>query len=311
MTFIFSLDLIICFKVPKIARRSFQAHPNDINSMAFSYTGNFLVTGGTDKAIKVWDGYGLQHKVNLLGPDKAVMYIEFSHSEEYVAASCSDGSTWIWANFNRVHKCLRGHQGKVYAAKLLGNDDKLITGSEDKTIKIWDIQQRTCIRTISCKSSCNDIGISKDGCMMFTAHTDHTVRVWDTKSGECISEIESVHTDRITSLSISPDGCQILTNSRDNTLKIISTFTYEIESTLKHDNYRNGLPWNRACWSPDGRLAAAGSHDGTIMTWEAHSSTLLSTIKGTQKSTVSQVAWNPSGIHVVSSDRTGYISYWS
>jgi WD40 repeat protein len=279
--------------------------------MAFSPSGNYLVTGGTDRTVKVWDGYGLQQKGNLTGPEKAVMYVEFSRSEDFVVAGCSDGSTWIWANFLRVHKCLRGHQGKVFSAKLLGSEDKLITCSDDKTIKIWDIQQRTCIKSISCKSSPNDIGISKDGCMLYSAHTDCCVRVWDSKNGECIYEIGNIHTDRITSLSVSPDGCQILTNSRDNSLKVISTFTYEVEATMRHDGYRNGLPWARACWSPDGRLVAAGAQSGAIFVWEAASAALQSSLSGTQRSCISQIAWNPSGIHVVSSDRTGYISFWS
>jgi len=123
------------------------------------------------------------------------------------------------------------------------------------------------------------------------------------KTGECISEIDGIHTDRITSISLSPDGCNILTNSRDNSLKVISTYTNEVESTLRHEGYRNGLPWARACWSPDGRLVAAGSQTGVIYVWEGHTANLQSTVAGTQKSCISQIAWNPSGIHVVSSDR--------
>lgn len=39
---------------------------------------------------------------------------------------------------------LTGHSGKVMAAKFLGEPTKVITGSHDRTLKIWDLRSRMC-----------------------------------------------------------------------------------------------------------------------------------------------------------------------
>lgn len=39
---------------------------------------------------------------------------------------------------------LTGHSGKVMAAKFLGEHTKVITGSHDRTLKVWDLRSKTC-----------------------------------------------------------------------------------------------------------------------------------------------------------------------
>lgn len=46
---------------------------------------------------------------------------------------------------------LTGHSGKVMAAKFLGEATKVVTGSHDRTLKIWDLRSRACeYRTLCC-----------------------------------------------------------------------------------------------------------------------------------------------------------------
>ena len=60
--------------------------------------------------------------------------------------------------FNVVFVCwclhlqhtLTGHSGKVLAAKFLGEPQKVVSGSHDRTLKIWDLRNKACEFAISC-----------------------------------------------------------------------------------------------------------------------------------------------------------------
>ena len=70
------------------------------------------------------------------------------------------------------------------------NQLQLVTGSHDKTIKVWDINQMKSIMTLEG----HDRGIwsvvyDNSGAMMATASPDTKVKLWDTKSGKCIQTL--------------------------------------------------------------------------------------------------------------------------
>ena len=54
-----------------------------------------------------------------------------------------------------------GHSGKVMSARFLGDSTKVVSGSHDRTLKLWDLRSKACIRTIFAGSSCNDLVTSE------------------------------------------------------------------------------------------------------------------------------------------------------
>jgi autophagy-related protein 16 len=299
--------------LPKSSKKSFQVHAGEVNSIAFSATGAIFATAGSDKTVKIWDTYTLTTKQTLLGPERTVMQVAFNNSttDEHVLAASHDNATRVWSlALGRVQHCLLGHLSKVYTAQFTYENDKIVTGSHDRTIKVWDLQKRFCLRTIYCFSSCNDLCLSRESSMIISGHLDHNLRFWDIKNGDCIKELGDIHSGQITGVILSPDGQTVLTSSRDNTLKIIDIRTYDVLQVFSHEGYRNGLNWTRSCFSPDGRYVASGSADGAVYVWDASTTNIEQVLKGAHKTFVTQVAWNPSGHGLASVDRAGYISLW-
>jgi autophagy-related protein 16 len=182
------------------------------------------------------------------------MYVAFSANEELVLGAGSDNATRVWSIEQcRLRVCflsilarrdhrsyvlsllqhsLTGHTGKIYAAEFTSDSQRVVSGSHDRTLKLWDLSRGYCTRTIFCFSSCNDLALNSTSSVIASAHFDGSVRLWDARQGEVIREL-NVHQKPITSCCMAPSGRAILTLSRDNTLKLTDIRTFETIQTFK------------------------------------------------------------------------------
>jgi autophagy-related protein 16 len=283
----------------------------ELNCVAYNPTGLILASAGVDKAIRLYDTSTISVKSTLQGATQSVMVTAFSADENLVLGSSNDNSTRIWhLPTQRLRHTLNGHTSKVYAGCFSSDSSKALTGSHDRTIKIWDLVRGYVLRTIMCSSSCNAICMNVDSTLAFSGHFDSNLRIWELKNGTLVTELSGIHTDQITSVSINQDSTAILTSSRDNSLKLIDITTHEVIQSYKHDEYRNGANWAKACLSPDGSYVAAGSADGQVFIWDAKSGKHHSTLKG-HKDIVTCVAWNPQNNgSIASCDKSGAVFFW-
>eukprot|EP01133_Synstelium_polycarpum_P007990 gene7990-9385_t len=289
------------------------AHQSEVYCVDFNSNGHLLASGSSDKSVKLWDAFSCTLKTTLLGASQSIMSVQFSPNDEHILGTSNDNSARLWnVELGRLRHTLTGHIGKVYTGKFMLGSDKVVTGSHDRTIKLWDLQKGYCNRTIFCFSSCNDLVSLSSGSMVASGHVDHSVRFWDTNSGEPVHVLTGVHEGQITSISQSVDPNQILTNSRDHSLKIIDVRTYETVRTFKDQDYRNGLNWSRASWSPDGKYIAAGSIDGSICVWNAYTGKTEKIVSKVHNagSSICCCAWNPLGLSFVSGDKDKNMVQW-
>jgi autophagy-related protein 16 len=276
--------------IPKTLKRTLIAHEGEVNTLAYSSTGLNLCSGGQDKIVKIWDTPTNVLKVSLTGCTQSVTSVayDWANPNDYVIASSNDNAARVWtltSGINRIRHTLTGHLSRVSQALFTLDNSKAITGSHDRTIKVWDLQRGYCIRTIFCFSSCNSVCLTYDGLVIVSGHLDSQLRFWDVKTGDSIKTLETLHTQQITHVALSPDGHSILTTSRDNCLKLVDSRTYtEIQTfkysclnfclfvlcsffidhsscllntchstpdLIRHENYRTGVNWVKSCFRYD------------------------------------------------------------
>lgn len=241
------------------------------------------------------------------------MIVGFSPDDQYILGSSNDNSTRLWLQKSqRVRHTLNGHTSKIFASAFTSDSQNVITGSHDRSIKVWDLAKGNCLKTIFCYSSCNTLCLNSNGNMICSGHFDSTLRLWDIKTGDSVGELTNIHSGQITSVCPVPDsyGNIVLTNSRDNTLKLVDIGTQKIIQTFKHENYVNPSNWAKATISPDGKFVAAGSNDGNIYIWDASNGKLEKILEG-HKDIVNCVVWNPLNMsQMVSCDKSGTIILW-
>jgi autophagy-related protein 16 len=127
-------------------------------------------------------------------------------------------------NFLNLKHTLTGHTNKVLVGKFFGAM-KIVTGSYDRTLKIWDLMQKACkspvmllvnktktinlfvakgIKTLFAGSSCND-AVAFDSQCIISGHLDKKIRFWDVRADPTQSEI--LLQGKVTSLDISASEC--------------------------------------------------------------------------------------------------------
>ncbi|XP_036622651.1 autophagy-related protein 16-1 isoform X4 [Trichosurus vulpecula] len=253
-------------RVPTTAVYVFDAHDGEVNAVQFSPGSRLLATGGMDRRVRLWEVFGdkCEAKGSLSGSNAGITSIEFDSAGSYLLAASNDFASRIWTvDDNRLRHTLTGHSGKVLSAKFLLDNARIVSGSHDRTLKLWDLRSKVCIKTVFAGSSCNDI-VCTEQCVM-SGHFDKKIRFWDIRSESIVRELELL--GKITALDLNPERTDLLSCSRDDLLKIIDLRVNAVKQTFSAPGFKCGSDWTRVVFSPDGSYVAAGSAEGSLYIW--------------------------------------------
>ena len=165
---------------------------------------------------------------------------------------------------NRLDDSQILHTSLVLSLVISPNGKILISGSEDKTIRLWSLPDGNHIKTLRghTEAVCC-LKMSPEGQILVSSSYDKTIRLWSHPDGTFIKTLIG-HTDAVNSLAISPDGRILASGSQDNTIRLWNfpdgTF---IKALTGHTDAVYSL-----VISPDGKTLASGSQDNTIRLWK-------------------------------------------
>ncbi len=112
---------------------------------------------------------------------------------------------------------LSGHTSSVYCMAVLP-DGRIISGSNDKTLRVWDAESGQCLNTLSGHTSyVSCVAVLPDG-RIISGSNDETLRVWDTESGQCLKTLNG-YSGPVYCVAVLPDG-RIISGSYDKTLRV-------------------------------------------------------------------------------------------
>lgn len=298
--------------LPKEMAYSFEAHDGEVNALNWDHRAETLYSGGGDRKVKLWQiGVIQQTCLNTLtGSNASITSID--HNEEFLVASSNDYASRVWSKANtKFCRTFTGHSNKVYAVKFLRCSNNVISGSADRTLKIWDINKHTCMRTIFASSTAHDlVNIDCDGPSIASAHYDKKIRFWDTRIDGTANDIQLQGI--ITSLDVSSDDRYILTSVRDDSLKCLDLRMNQVIRDYVADGFKIGSNWTRAKFSPDDRFVACGANDGSVYIWDFLTAKLERTLPSRAHSNqpVLAVEWGPEAQLFLSADRNKKIVVW-
>ncbi|KAF5331511.1 hypothetical protein D9758_018596 [Tetrapyrgos nigripes] len=113
----------------------------------------------------------------------------------------------------------KGHEDWVQSVAFSPDGARIVSGSRDFTVRIWDAQTGTAIGEPlqGHEHRVQSVAFSPDGARIVSGSHDSTVRIWDAQTGTAIGEPLQGHEGLVQSVAFSPDGAMIVSGSDDRT----------------------------------------------------------------------------------------------
>jgi WD40 repeat protein len=151
----------------------------------------------------------------------------------------------------------------VYSVALSADGRLALSGSWDKTLRLWNVANGHCIRTLKGHTHyVYSVALSADGRLALSGSHDKTLRIWDVANARCIRTIEG-HAGAVSSVALSVDGRLALSGSWDKTLRLWDLSGGRCILTFQgHDDSVTSVALSADC-----RLGLSQSRDGTTRRW--------------------------------------------
>lgn len=165
-----------------------------------------------------------------------------------------------------------GHAGDVTCLAITPDGRYVVSGSEDKTLKIWEVATGREVRTLAGHAGeVKSVGVSPDGRYAVSAGSNSAegedpIRLWDLASGAQVRSwgASLSRFTWINAVTFSSDGRYVISGGSDNAVRV-----WNVADGTKAGAWEGHASWiHSLAATPDGRYLLSGSLDGTTRAWD-------------------------------------------
>lgn len=251
-------------------KKIFKHHHNEIYEVEFNYNGSLLATCGGDRQIKIFDVLNFKTGVTINSNSAESIFISvgLDYSGERVLAGSTDRSVQIFSTSSgKQLNSFVGHGYKINSVSWTSAKEKCVSGSEDKQIKVWEIEKAANLLSISCGKPVKFLHCNTVEPIVYSGHSDGSVRLYSLTQGSTpITQIKGIIDYPINSISMLSNRNQLLVSSQEGTVvHLLDLKMNKSIAKFEHKDFFNTSV--RADISPSEHYVVAGNCDGNLYYW--------------------------------------------
>ncbi|XP_035676380.1 NACHT domain- and WD repeat-containing protein 1-like isoform X4 [Branchiostoma floridae] len=257
--------------------RTLTGHTAAIEVLSAAPNNELLVSGSLDNTLKVWN----------LETGRLVITMEEDHayyqqhalltttmdSRKVVSPAGKLVNVWDIES-GKLQFTLKGHEGAVSCLAVSHNNQYIITGAEDNTIKMWSTETGELKNTFSHHTDhLTCLRVTQDE-RIVSGSKDTTLSVIDMEKGEVVHRLEG-HSHPIYSLTITSDGRYAVSGSD----KVVKLWNLSEGKEVHHLQGHYGIV-DCVGVTSDNKVIVSGARDEHLNVWDFQSGQLIQTLDG-------------------------------
>jgi len=242
-----------------------EGHTDFVCSCSLSADNQFLLSTSNDDTMRMWS-VTTGECINIFnGHSMGVLYAQFYANDRRIVSTCKDVRVWDVETNQCIH-VLHGHTDIIIHFNLSSDEQYLLSGSRDKTARVWDLMAGTCKQTFD-----GHKGWIRAGCFVqkdtWIASIDDIdiLCIWRISDAHCMYQFENYSSffslQHSYWLKCRNEECIIVSTwTKPYELHALSVGSSETICTIQN----NDVEVITACVSSDGRYLFSGDEHGTI-----------------------------------------------
>ncbi len=252
------------------------------SAIAFNDDGSRLVTADEDGNIGIWDISKLKARVGYIEFKEFVREARFTPLGDSLIVNSDDFNVWKLPA-DQITEFPDGTKGEILiTTESLTYETAVSPDSQWVAVVELDTEDtqknRGTLVSIDGKivlplahgGEVTDVGFTNDSSLVATAGADGKILFWDVRSGKKQFELDNL--ESVNSIAISPSGSLIAVGLHDKT----RVWDYSTKA-LVEDSLEQSGDIVTVVFSPDGKMLATGSADGSVILWKMEGNTFTQT----------------------------------
>lgn len=288
----------------KLLRKFTGHHGGAVNGVAYCREPEQLLTGSRDGSIRRWNSVTGKVLLRWFPHESYANIIRVSpdgrRALSYGARLLAESDLTT----GRPRLEWERHAGAVRGVAFLPDAKRVVSGSTDGTLRVWDVATGATVRVIEgVRLGAHAVAVSPDGANVAAGARDSMVREFSLADGQLLREL-SGHRGYVRSVAYSHDGARLLTSADDGSVRVWAEA--KPEPTMVLEGHRGGVLC--VAVSADDKLAISGGRDGTVRLWDLPTGRLRRTHEG-HRGWVEAVAFVGPSL-ALSTGRDGRVLRW-